>query len=153
MLWPMAPPRDLPTRVADTRHRLATDRDCWLATAGADGAWLVPLTFLWHDERVVMATSSRARVVADIAEHPGVRIALDNTRDVVMITGQARIKPIGDCDEGLLAAFRDTLGSDPGDWAGVVIVVTPDRIQAWREENELEGRELMTGGRWLDADG
>jgi hypothetical protein len=26
----------------------------------------------------------------------------------------------------------------------------PDRIQAWRESNELAGRLLMRGGEWLD---
>jgi hypothetical protein len=28
--------------------------------------------------------------------------------------------------------------------------LTPERIQAWREENELAGRELMRHGAWLD---
>jgi hypothetical protein len=27
--------------------------------------------------------------------------------------------------------------------------VTPRRIQAWREENELAGRDLMRDGQWL----
>ena len=27
--------------------------------------------------------------------------------------------------------------------------ISPRRIQAWREENELSGRELMRGGTWL----
>jgi hypothetical protein len=27
--------------------------------------------------------------------------------------------------------------------------VTPRRIQAWREADELPGRELMRGGQWL----
>jgi len=28
--------------------------------------------------------------------------------------------------------------------------VTPVRIDAWREADELDGRELMREGRWLD---
>jgi hypothetical protein len=28
--------------------------------------------------------------------------------------------------------------------------LTPERIQAWREANELSGRELMQNGAWLD---
>jgi hypothetical protein len=66
-----------------------------------------------------------------------------------MITGHARAHQIGDIDSDTLAAFQEQLGTDPRDWAGVVITVTPDRIQAWREENELEGRELMADGQWL----
>jgi hypothetical protein len=30
--------------------------------------------------------------------------------------------------------------------------VRPRRIQAWREANELDGRELMRDGEWLVAD-
>ena len=33
----------------------------------------------------------------------------------------------------------------------VVHVLTPVRIQAWREANEIEGRTLMRDGRWLDG--
>ena len=34
-----------------------------------------------------------------------------------------------------------TKASDPG--------VSPHRIQAWREVNEMPDRELMCDGRWL----
>lgn len=30
--------------------------------------------------------------------------------------------------------------------------VVPRRIQAWREADELDGRELMRDGRWLKTD-
>jgi len=29
------------------------------------------------------------------------------------------------------------------------LVLRPERIQAWREENELAGRTLMRDGTWL----
>jgi hypothetical protein len=29
--------------------------------------------------------------------------------------------------------------------------ITPTRVQAWREVNELPERELMRGGRWLPS--
>jgi hypothetical protein len=31
----------------------------------------------------------------------------------------------------------------------VYLLLRPDRIQAWREVNELPGRTLMRGGSWL----
>ena len=33
--------------------------------------------------------------------------------------------------------------------AGGPLVLVPERIQAWREANELAGRTLMRGGRWV----
>jgi hypothetical protein len=36
---------------------------------------------------------------------------------------------------------------DSGDYAFFRIVV--DRLQAWRQVNELAGRTLMRGGEWL----
>ena len=36
---------------------------------------------------------------------------------------------------------------EPGDYAYFRIV--PDRVQAWREANELPGRTLMRDGKWL----
>lgn len=30
--------------------------------------------------------------------------------------------------------------------------IRPQRVQAWREANELAGRELMRDGRWLPTD-
>jgi hypothetical protein len=32
----------------------------------------------------------------------------------------------------------------------VYFQITPHRILAWRESNELGGRQLMRGGEWLD---
>ena len=31
----------------------------------------------------------------------------------------------------------------------VYVVLAPERIQAWREADEIAGRTLMRGGRWL----
>lgn len=54
-------------------------------------------------------------------------------------------------DEGAKDAFAAKHGWDPrkdaGDYAWFRIV--PDRVQAWREVNELPGRILMRDGAWL----
>jgi hypothetical protein len=43
-------------------------------------------------------------------------------------------------------------GFDPRTLADeyVYLRITPREIQAWREANELEGRQLMRRGTWLD---
>jgi hypothetical protein len=41
--------------------------------------------------------------------------------------------------------------STPGETSGshLIFRVVPSRIQAWREENELSGRDVMRDGQWL----
>ncbi|MGI9016800.1 MAG: pyridoxamine 5'-phosphate oxidase family protein [Euzebya sp.] len=147
---PAPGPRPRATRIADTLTRLTTDHDCWLATAGTEGAWLVPLSFIWHDQRIVMATGSRSRVVSDVALRSRVRLAVGPTRDVVILDGTATTMPVSDIEDEVVQEFARKLSTDPREWAGTLVVVTPTRIQAWREENELEGREIMSAGVWLD---
>jgi len=52
-----ADPRSRPQRRRDTEHRLTHDKDVWVASASADGApYLVPLSFDWDGEALLMAT-------------------------------------------------------------------------------------------------
>jgi hypothetical protein len=48
-------------------------------------------------------------------------------------------------------AFAAKTGFDPRQETNSYLYfrVHPRRLQAWREANELEGRELMRGGRWV----
>jgi hypothetical protein len=48
-------------------------------------------------------------------------------------------------------AFAAKTGFDPRelDEPYQYFLVRPQRIQAWREANELPGRDLMRDGRWL----
>lgn len=145
-----APARPRAARIADARRRLTEDKDCWLATSGEDGPWLVPLSFVWHHEQIVMATGSRSRVVRDVRARATVRVALGTTRDVVMVHGRARVRSFEEVGTDLHDALVVKLGGDPGTWADALLLVAPQRVQAWREENELAGRELMAEGRWLE---
>jgi hypothetical protein len=47
-------------------------------------------------------------------------------------------------------AYAAHAGWDPRTDGGTTwLVVTPTRIRAWREANELAGREVMRDGAWL----
>ena len=48
-------------------------------------------------------------------------------------------------------AYATKHNSDPHTWADSVIRVAPQRIQAWREENELAGRMIMRNGVWVSS--
>jgi hypothetical protein len=143
------PPRPLAQRVADARHRLAHDVDAWVATADAAGGtpYLVPLSFLWHDGALLFATPAKSPTGRNIGATGLARVALGPTRDVVLIDGTAEETTVAD-DVGNV--FAERTGFDPRPLAGYAFFrVRPRRVQAWREANELAGRDLMRDGRWL----
>lgn len=142
-------PRDIAARVRDTRSCLEHDVDAWVATAGSQGPWLVPLTFSWDGATLLFATSASSRTARNLAGVPAVRVGLGQTRDVVLIDGDASVVPIDGLDATTADRFAAKTGSDPRGWASAAILVTPRRIQAWREENELDGRLVFDDGQWL----
>ncbi len=153
-----AEPRSGMQRKADTLAKLHEPAiDVWVASASASEggpahAHLVPLSLAWIDERVVIAVESDSRTARNIIEHGIARLALGPTRDVVMI--DAVLDRAFDLDE-VPAATADRYAAqsdwDPRDGRGqfVFIVLRPERIQAWREVNELAGRTLMRAGSWV----
>lgn len=148
---PVPPPRSTAERVRHVVDRLNRDVDLWVATASADGQpYLVPLSFLWHDERFVMATSERSSTVRNLRHLGRLRLALDGTRDVVLVDGTAELLPAGGMEAAVADAYAAHAGWDPrGDPHTCWLVVTPTRIRSWREENELPGRVVMQDGAWL----
>ena len=123
-----------------------------MATASADGRLhQVPLSFGWHEDRLTLATRPEYPTVRNLRENPAVRLALGSTRDVVLVEGTAEVIDLEDAGEGVLDEYVLQNDWDPREWPGMVLlVVTPLRIQAWREENELPDRVLMRNGEWLD---
>ena len=117
-------------------QRLAADFDLWVATAGNGGVpWLIPLSFEWDGETVLMATSETSLTGRNLGRvASGWAWARFGTWLCSMATPRS-------------SRWRRCRGS------GVTgcrwFRVTPRRVQAWREENELPGRELMRAGRWL----
>ncbi len=82
------------------------------------------------------------------------RLGIGPTRDVVLVDGTVRAVTPEDLPEEDAEVFAGKTGFDPRRLAARYLYfrVFPERIQAWREENELRGRELMRDGRWLPAD-
>ena len=93
-----------------------------------------------------MSTSSR-NLLAD----GRVRLGLGPTRDVVVVEGIAEPVDIAGLGTEAGDAFAAKTGFDPRelDEPYQYFLIRPRRIQAWREANELRGRDLMRDGRWL----
>ncbi|MBW5482259.1 pyridoxamine 5'-phosphate oxidase family protein [Streptomyces bambusae] len=144
-------PRSRAQRRRDTEHRLTHDIDVWLASASAHGVpHLVPLSFDWDGEALLAATPVRSPTGRNLAATRTARLALGHTRDVVMIEGDVEVLDIDALPPHLGDRFAARTGFDPRSLTSYRwFRITPRRVQAWREENELAGRELMREGRWL----
>ncbi|WP_242892986.1 pyridoxamine 5'-phosphate oxidase family protein [Actinomadura litoris] len=150
----MTPPaRTSDQRKRDTLHRLDHDVDTWVGTADPAGGtpYLVPLSFLWDGSTVLIATPAESPTGRNLRATGRVRLGLGPTRDVVLIEGVAEPLPAAELPEGVGDAFAAKTGFDPRDLSTPYLYfrVTPRRIQAWREVNELKDRDLMRDGAWL----
>jgi hypothetical protein len=147
----MQPPRPTSQRKTDVLAKLQTDVDLWVASADeAGGAYLVPLSFYWDGSALTIATPRGSRTGKNLVRAGWARVALGPTRDVVIIEGPVEAIPIG-TDARLEDAHAQATGFDPRTLADeyVYLRITPHEIQAWREANELAGRQLMRKGEWL----
>jgi hypothetical protein len=140
-------------RKVETLAKLAQQgADVWVATAGEGEAHLVPLSLAWDGDRVILATERRSRTFANLERSGRARLALGPERDVVMIDAVL----VSVIDAGLVPHLVADAYAAQADWdprqAGngfVYLVLAPERIQAWREANEIPGRTLMRHGKWL----
>jgi hypothetical protein len=156
MTW--AEPRTSEQRKADTLAKLrAPAADVWVSSASVSGdgsarPYLVPLSLAWIDERVVLAVESRSPTARNLRRYGSARLAVGPTRDVVMIDAVLEgAVDVSDAPPALGQDFADQADWDPraaGD-GYLFLVLRPDRIQAWREANEIAGRTLMRGGSWI----
>lgn len=145
-------PRSRARRRRDTEHRLDHDEDVWVASASPDGApYLVPLSFDWDGEALLMATLANGPTGRNLAATRTVRLGLGPTRDVSVIEGAVEVIEIDALPRERADRFVARAGFDPRAQAARYrwFRVVPRRIQAWRDANELPGRELMRDGRWL----
>ena len=149
------PPRSLEQRTRDALQRLEHDVDAWVATAGGgDGAaYLVPLSFHWDGATLLLATPASSPTGRNLQSTGRVRLGLGPTRDVVLLDGTVETLTAAELEPAVGDAFATKTGFDPRELTTTYLYfrVRPRRVQAWREANELEGRELMRDGRWLDA--
>jgi nitroimidazol reductase NimA-like FMN-containing flavoprotein (pyridoxamine 5'-phosphate oxidase superfamily) len=147
----LAPPRTPDQRRRDTEHRLEHDVDVWVASASADGEpYLVPLSFQWDGETLLLATAADTPTGRNLVATRTIRLGLGETRDVVVIDGTLEVLEIDELPEDRSDRFTARTGFDPRTLTTPYrwFVVTPHRVQAWREVNELPDRELMRDGRW-----
>jgi hypothetical protein len=145
-------PRSRAQRRQDAEYRLRHDIDVWVASASPEGVpHLVPLSFDWDGEALLLATPSESLTGKNLSTTRAVRLGLGHTRDVCMIDGEVQAVEIDALPQQRADRFIERTGFDPRALSTPYrwFLISPRRIQAWREEDELRGRELMSEGRWL----
>ncbi|MEU7529454.1 pyridoxamine 5'-phosphate oxidase family protein [Saccharothrix sp. NPDC042600] len=145
-----APPRPRARRRADTLRRLENDVDAWVATAGPAGSpHLVPLSYLWDGETLLVSTAATTPTARNLRAVGRVRLTLGPTRDVVLVEGIAEEVEV---DDRVADEFAAKTGFDPRAQRDYPYFrIRPHLVQAWREANEIAGRDLMVDGVWLTA--
>ncbi|MGC1238455.1 MAG: pyridoxamine 5'-phosphate oxidase family protein [Acidimicrobiales bacterium] len=141
-------------RKSDALAKLTTKgENIWVASASPIGAvHLVPVSHTWNGSNVVVATEPESRTVTNVSTNGRVRLALGETRDVVMIDAVlVESVPVARSTADLADAYATQAGWDPrtdgGDY--VYLVFRPDRILVWQEGEDLTGRTIMRNGTWL----
>ena len=128
-----------------------TEKDIWVASASASGeTHLIPLSFYWDGVRLTFATPRASRTARNLQRAGVARVALPPSRDVVIIEGTLEFIPV-DRDDELANAHTEAAGFDARRTREefVYIRLTPRKIQAWREENEPGGPNVMIDGQWV----
>ena len=119
-----AAPRSLAQRRRDTEHRLTHDVDVWVASASADGGpYLVPLSFDWDGEALLLATPVESPTGRNLAATNTVRLGLGLTRDVSMIEGDVEVLEIDALPQQEGDRFSARTGFDPRAFGNVVPLV------------------------------
>ena len=150
----MTPPvRSAQQRKADTLRRLSSDVDTWVATADpATGIpYLVPLSFLWDGATVLISTPATSPTSRNLRVTGRVRLGIGPTRDLVLIEGTVQAETAAaEVSAEVGDAFAAKTGFDPRELTGYAYFrIRPQRLQAWREANELAGRDLIRDGDWV----
>ena len=121
-----------------------------VATAGpGSGApYMAPLSFLWDGATVLITAPAAGPTSPDLQATGKVRLSIGPTRDLVLIEGTVRAETAAaEVSAQTGDAFAAKTGFDPRELTGYAYFrIRPQRLQAWREANELTGRDLIRDG-------
>lgn len=149
----MPAPRSTAERIADAHRRLESDVDAWIATAeaGTGVPYLIPLSYLWDGEALLISTPATSITGRNLQANGAVKIGLGLTRDVLLIHATAETLTAAQLRDGEGDAFAKQTGFDPRAESNEYLYfrLTPRRVQSWREVNELAGRDIMRDGKWI----
>ena len=146
--------RTVAERKADVIKAFEAHDHMCLATADLQGRpQLIAVATLWHDGNVVVTTRVESKTARNLAESGVAKLAHGTADDVVLVDAVLETSmPAESAEDELVSAWVQANGWNPreegDDWA--FYRLRPQRIQAYRGYEELEGRDVMRGARWLE---
>ena len=145
------PPRTRTERRAQVLQRLHSDDKLWIATASTDAsAHLVPFSFAWDGQRVIMATRHDSPAARNAARTGKARLALGDFGDVVLIDGSVSVVTPDQVDSSVADQLARASAIDGRRAPGFVYLqLVPSRIRAWWSSAELANPTVMRDGQWL----
>jgi len=144
--------RDTATRKADVLAALEKQHDLWLASADVAGRpHLIAVSAWWDGTDLIIATTGSSKTARNLAMNPAARVARGAPADAIVIDAQMiESRAVEDSAE-LAGGFAAAVGWDPREvgegW--MFFRLRPNRIQAFRGYEEIEGRDVMLRSRWL----
>ncbi|MEI2827547.1 MAG: pyridoxamine 5'-phosphate oxidase family protein [Dermatophilaceae bacterium] len=132
-----------------------TDGHVWVATANGRGrAHLVPFSFAWIPEGIVICTSPTSQTAKNLRETSTAKLAFGATHDVVLVTG--RLAEVIDRGPGSDTSEIDNVFATQSDWdprqsSGTFsyFVIGLRQVDVWGPEEEHPDRVVMRSGEWL----
>jgi hypothetical protein len=89
-------------------------RDVWFATGDMSGRpHLVPFSLGWDGQHLLVATEARSRTLENIRSSGLARLAMGDTRDVILIDARVTESPINELDLTVADSFTRRNGWDP----------------------------------------
>jgi len=135
-----------PARWRAMEARLGREMTIWLATVRSDGRpHLVPVWFVWLDEKIYLATGSDTQKYANMYYNQNVALSLPDTAGVVVIEGEAHVADRNTVDR--LADYFyhkyewDFRYDETAVWR--LIEITPHKILAWGDGYETDGVRIL----------
>jgi hypothetical protein len=146
-----AGPRSASQRKLDVLSTLVTGGDLWAATSDRrNGPHMVPLAFCWDGKRLIVQVKHDSRTACNATSTGKARLALGATRDVVLIDADVVWTRVTDSpDISAVYAARTGWDTTPTATHCVFLLLSPLRIQAWRDMAEFRGRTIMKDGQWV----
>ncbi len=143
--------RDTATRKKDVLAALEGQGDHWLSTSDPAGRpHVIGVSALWDGNELVVTTLGSSRTARNLAANPQAVLAHGEPGDAVVVRAEVVDGAFVQDSAELAERWKAAMGWDPRENEGWMFFrLRPTQIQAFRGYDEIEGRDVMRGSRWL----
>ncbi len=143
--------RSTEERKRDVIAALEAQGHMWLTTAHEGKPAAIGVSSWWDGADIVITTIGTSRSARNLLTSRTASLVAGTPDDAVVIeAGLVESIPAADAD-AVARGFKAAMGWEPREvgegWH--FFRLRPSRIQAFRGYEEIEGRDVMRGGRWL----